>query len=76
MEASVVDLRYKMKNVMSALNRNESVTVLYRGKKKAVITPIAKHNNMAVTDHEFFGMRADDKETVEETMERLRGRRY
>ena len=76
MEASIVDLRYRMKNIMNALNRNEHITVLYHGQKKAVITPISKKTEKSVMDHKFFGMNADCKKTVEETMEQLRGRRY
>lgn len=39
MRASVVDLRYRMKDVLRALDRNEEVTVTYRGKVKGVIVP-------------------------------------
>ena len=42
MKASVVDLRYKMKDVLKALDRNERVTVLYRGKVKGVLIPSRK----------------------------------
>ena len=40
MKASVVDLRYRMKDVLAAIDRGETVTVLYRGKEKARLTPI------------------------------------
>ncbi len=75
MRASVVDLRYRMKNFLKALSRNKSVTVLYHGQEKAVITPIAPKNERSIKEHPFFGMKADSSETVEETMERLRGGR-
>ena len=39
MRATVVDLRYKMNDVLKALERNEKVTVLYRGKIKGVLVP-------------------------------------
>ena len=39
MKATIVDLRYKMKDILKALDRNEAVTVLYHGKTKAVILP-------------------------------------
>jgi hypothetical protein len=34
MKATVVDLRYKMNGVLKAFDRNEAVTILYRGKVK------------------------------------------
>ena len=40
MKASVVDLRYKMKDVLKALRRRESVEVLYHGKPIASIVPL------------------------------------
>jgi len=41
MNATIVDLRYRMKDVLRAIDRGETVTVLYRGKPKAALTPIA-----------------------------------
>ena len=40
MNATIVDLRYKMKHVLRAIDRGETVTVLYRGKERAKLTPI------------------------------------
>jgi antitoxin (DNA-binding transcriptional repressor) of toxin-antitoxin stability system len=40
MDASIVDLRYRMKDVLRAIDRGETVTVLYRGKAKAKLTPV------------------------------------
>ena len=39
MEASILDLRKNMKKVMSALERNERVTLTRRHRKMAVIIP-------------------------------------
>jgi antitoxin (DNA-binding transcriptional repressor) of toxin-antitoxin stability system len=75
MEATVVDLRYHMKDVLKALERNESVSVLYRGKVKGVIRPAARTSASRLRDHAFFGSRASE-ESVEKVMERLRGGRY
>ena len=41
MNATIVDLRYHMKDVLRAIDRGETVTVLCRGKQKAKLTPIA-----------------------------------
>ena len=40
MKATIVDLRYRMKDVLRAIDRGEAVTVLYRGKEKAKLMPI------------------------------------
>ena len=77
MEASIVDLRYKMKDVLRAIDRNEKVDILYHGKRKAVLVPASETNAEVqhVRDHPFFGMRQDE-EPVEQVMDRLRGGRY
>jgi hypothetical protein len=76
MKASVVDLRYRMRNILKALDRNEPVTILYHGHEKAIITPINSTQDTSVTDHPFFGMKSSSKESVEATMQRIRGGRY
>lgn len=40
MKAKVVDLRYRMKSVLAALDRGEPVTVLHRGREKARLVPV------------------------------------
>jgi prevent-host-death family protein len=69
MKASIVDLRYRMKDVLRALDRGEPVTVLYRGKEKARLVPIASEKpKTKVEDHPFFGMwkgREDMKDPAE-----------
>ena len=77
MKASVVDLRYKMNDILKALARNEEVTVLYHGKVKGVIVPVKKDANKKVTDHPFFGMLKDnDKKPIQEIVDELRKPRY
>ncbi len=76
MEASIVDLRYKMSDVLKALDRNESVTVLYHGKVKAIMTPARKEQKHSIKDHPFYGMASDDNKSVPEIMDELRGARY
>jgi len=60
MKATVVDLRYKINDVPKALDRNEKVTVLYRGKVKGILIPPEKKKHLKVTDHPFFGLSARD----------------
>lgn len=77
MQASIVDLRYKMKDVLKALDRNETVKILYHGKTKGLLVPVTqKVLSKKVEEHPFFGMHAKQKESVEAQMERLRGGRY
>jgi len=76
MNASIVDLRYRTKQVLEALERRESVSVLYHGKLKGTIVPAASQNPHKVTDTAFFGMRKQDKRAVSEIMSALRGGRH
>jgi hypothetical protein len=76
MEASVVDLRYRMKDVLEALERRETVKILYHGKVKGTIIPASGCQEMRIVDHPFFGMRATEKASVSEVMDDLRGGRH
>ena len=76
MEANIVDLRYRMKDVLKALSRNERVSILYHGKVKGVIVPVEQRGPKRVQDHPFFGMYRDDARPVNEIMDELRGDRY
>lgn len=75
MQATIVDLRYHMNDVLKALDRNEDVDILYRGKKKGVLKAQPEQSKKKVTAHPFFNMRSS-KCTVEEEMETIRGGRY
>jgi hypothetical protein len=77
MKATVVDLRYKMNDVLKALDRNEKVTVLYRGKVKGILIPSGQKKQMKITDHPFFGMSSQvSKKSVLDEMADLRQGRY
>lgn len=39
MEASILDLRRRMAEVLHALDRNETIKILYRGRQRAVLIP-------------------------------------
>lgn len=76
MKATIVDLRYRMNDVLKALERNESVHVLCRGRVKGILHPAGDSGARArITDHPFFGSRKDAA-PVRAAMDRLRGRRY
>ena len=76
MKATVVDLRYKMREVLKALDRREKVTIYYHGKIKGMIIPAGLQKTMDVEDHPFFKMAAEEKKSVAQQMEELRGSRF
>lgn len=80
MKASVVDLRYKMKSVLAALRRRETVEILYHGKTAGLIVPPpARRKTTDLRRHAFFGMHrglTGSTQAVRREMERLRGGRY
>ncbi len=77
MKATIVDLRYKMRDILKALERKEKVTIMYHGKQKGVIVPSseAKDKKVKVSEHPFFGMLPQDTD-INELMAQLRGGRY
>ena len=77
MKATIVDLRYKMKDILKALERKEKVAIMYHGKQKGIIIPASETNaNKAqISEHPFFGMLSRDT-NVSEVMTQLRGGRY
>ncbi len=77
MKASIVDLRYKTNDILKALDRNESVTVLYHGKVKGIIKPAREKTALKVKDHPFFNMYDDsEQQTVLEELDSLRKARH
>ena len=76
MKASIVDLRYKTRDILNALERNESVTVLYHGKVRGIIKPAKVKSSLKVKDHSFFGMSGKPEKTVLEELEHLRKPRH
>ncbi|HAS83965.1 MAG TPA: hypothetical protein DCS43_15120 [Verrucomicrobia bacterium] len=75
MQATIVDLRYHMNDVLKALDRNEDVDILYRGKTKGVLVATAGRTCTKVEAHPFFGMRGTES-SVDAEMDRLRGGRF
>ena len=65
---------------LRALDRNESVTILHRGKARAVLQPLGPgtDSGASVTEHEAFGMwkDRDDLQDVEGVVRRLRKARF
>lgn len=78
MKATIVDLRYRMKEVLRALKRKESVHILYHGQEAGVIIPAKSSARSKASKHAFFGCAdpSKKKESVEAMMIKLRGSRY
>lgn len=79
MKASIVDLRYRMRDVLKALKRNETVQIFYHGKLAGTIVPAEKNlKKIDLKKHPFFGMYRSRYagKSVEKIMDELRGGRY
>ena len=79
MKATIVDLRYRMNDVLKALERNEEVEILYHGKVKGIIHPVNEVDQKArpkSADFPFCGMKKDSTRSIEEEMDILRGGRF
>jgi hypothetical protein len=61
MQASILDLRYHMKEILQALERNETVEILYHGKRKGTIIPHIATQKTSTKDHPYFGMATSTK---------------
>jgi len=76
MKASILDLRRRMAEVLRALERNERVIILYRGREKAILVPrgTPRDDSPSAKDHAAFGMWSDrkDMEDVSAYVRRLR----
>jgi len=80
-KASILDLRRKMSEILRALDRNEPVTIFYRGKEKGILYPAkgGRHAAGPISQHPAFGMWRDrqDMQEVPEVVRQLRqGRRH
>jgi prevent-host-death family protein len=63
MKATVLDLRYRTKDVLKAVERGETVTVLYRGKEKArILPPPSEKQRTSLRTDEAFGLWKDRKD--------------
>ena len=69
MQATILDLRRRMPEVLRALDRQERVTILYRGKERATLVPSGtkppKKGKRRASDHPAFGMWADRDDFVD-----------
>ena len=80
MEATAMDLRRNLKAVFKALDRNETVKILYRGQVKGILSPV-RPGKLKVADlkkHPFFGMWKDREDMKDPTayINKMRQPRY
>ena len=77
MKASVVDLRYKTKDILECLRRRQKVELTCRGKIEGVIMPVQRISDPPhMAGHPAVGMWKDQKEPVSEMVKRLRKPRF
>ena len=77
MNATILDLRKNMKEVLAAIDRNEKVNLTYRGRKKAIIIPCKEETSdqqIPMKEHPAFGMWAEreDMKDVHAFVRKLR----
>ena len=76
MKASALELRYKMKDILRGLERNEPVTITYRGKDRAIMLPIEQvgPKRVSASEHPAYGMWKDreDMKDVQAWVRKLR----
>jgi hypothetical protein len=76
MKSSAVNLHDNTLDVLQALDNNESITLLYRGKIKGVIKPAKTTTRRQIQDHPFFGMYQENTNSVLDELSNLRKPRY
>jgi len=80
MKATFLDLRKRSKEIVKALDRNQTVTLFYRGKPKGVIVPTSSPPEKAVSvlGHRAFGMWRErtDIKSVQSIVAKLRKARH
>lgn len=80
MKATFLDLRKRSKEIAKALDRNQTITLYYRGKIKGMIVPASKEPKkiLSVMDHPFFGMWRDreDMKDVQKWIDEIRKPRH
>lgn len=78
MQASVVDLRYKTKDILACLRRKQKIRLTCRGKLEGVIVPAGQSTGtlLPVKSHPAVGMWKDQKTPVAEVIAELRKPRH
>jgi antitoxin (DNA-binding transcriptional repressor) of toxin-antitoxin stability system len=74
MKASILDFRRHMGRILKALDRNENVTITYRGQEKATIIPKKVSRTVDIQSHAAFGLWAkrNDMQDVDTMVRNIR----
>jgi antitoxin (DNA-binding transcriptional repressor) of toxin-antitoxin stability system len=75
MKASVMDLRYRSKEILKALKNRQRVELTYRGRVAGTIIPPAESANSDAS-HPAIGMWKDQQAPVPEVVRQLRQPRF
>jgi antitoxin (DNA-binding transcriptional repressor) of toxin-antitoxin stability system len=59
MKVSILDLGRNLSSIIKALDRDETVTLIYRGHKKATIVPAKVKTALDIQNHSAFGIWSD-----------------
>lgn len=65
MKASILDLRRHMREILKALDKNEQITLTYRGREKAKIIPTGVSQSADFYKHRAFGLWKDRKDLAD-----------
>ena len=81
MNATLVDLRYRTKDIMRAIERNETVKIFSHGKLKAEMKAVGekapeKKARYSILNDPYVGSRMDDTEPVHDKVRRIRAGRF
>jgi len=80
MKATFLDLRKRSKDIVKALDRNQPVTLFYRGKAKGMIVPASNplQKTVSALDHRAFGMwrNRPEMKSVRSVVAKLRKTRH
>ena len=65
MKANAKDMRYRLRSVLGAVDRGESVYVTYRGKVRAKMIPAGPEEVSDSSTNPFYGMWRDREEMTD-----------
>ena len=66
MKASILDLRRRMREILKALDKNEQITLTYRGRERAKIIPFGLSQKADFHKHRAFGLWKDRKDLADD----------
>ena len=76
MTVTAKDLRFNISMLFDVLSKGEDVTITYRGKPKAKLSPLNSEQGELKSD-EMFGMHKETEQSVDEVLRSLRkGRNF